>query len=101
MSAETWDTSIHCLEVPILQWFPENALTESASGLSPRWKLVQQPAPGLIVPRLSFTPFFIFPTTCISQALLSNLRISFSLPLIRVIGSGFRCFTSLGHRLKL
>src|SRR5574343_1282062 len=56
---------------------------------------------GRMVPRFSLTPFFILPTTCISQALQSNLRISFSLPLISVIGSGFRCLTSLGQRLKL
>ena len=47
------------------------------------------------------TPFFIFPATCISQALQSNVRIRFSLPLISVIGSGFGCFTSFGYRLKL
>ncbi len=79
----------------------EYALTENERRLLPRWKLVQQPAAGLIVPRLSFTPFFILPTTCISQALQSNLRINFSLPLISVIGSGFRCFTSFGHKFKL
>ncbi len=45
--------------------------------------------------------FFNLPTTCISQGLQSKRRVSFSLPLIRIIGSGRRPLTCLGHRLKL
>ena len=46
-------------------------------------------------------PFFNLPMTCISHFLQSKRRVSFSLPLTRVIGSARRPFTSLGQRLKL